>query len=98
MRRMLSAAVAKLLKLQPLRHGLPILGGRIIPFFAFTALQRNNFPGHKNNSYFLRTENQKLIAGSSNPGLLFPQISAEVSSAFAGVGARATQSSTARFR
>jgi hypothetical protein len=81
MRRMLSAAAAKLLQLQPLRHGLTILGGRIIPFFALTALQRNNLPGHKNNSYFLRTENQKLIAGSSNPALLFPPISAKLSSA-----------------
>ena len=67
-RRMLPATVAKLLKLQPLRHGLPVLGGRIIPFLALTALQRNDFPGHKNNSYFLRTDNQKLIADSSNPG------------------------------
>ena len=81
MRRMLSAAVAKLLKLQPLRHGLSILGGRIIPFFALTALQRNNFPRHKNNSYRLRTKNWKLIAGSSDPGLLFPQISAKLRSA-----------------
>ena len=47
MRRMLSAAVAKLLQFQPFRHGLPILGSRIIPFFALTALQRNNLSGHK---------------------------------------------------
>jgi hypothetical protein len=47
MRRMLPAAVAKLLKLQPLRHGLPILGGRIIPLLALTALQRNNLSRHK---------------------------------------------------
>jgi hypothetical protein len=38
MRRMLPATVAKLLKLQPLRRRLPILGRRIIPLFAITAL------------------------------------------------------------
>jgi hypothetical protein len=48
MRRMLPAAVAEFFQLQPLRHSLPILGSRIIPFFALTALQRNNFAWHKN--------------------------------------------------
>jgi hypothetical protein len=38
MRRMLAAAVAELFQLQPLRHGLPVLGGRVIPLFAITAL------------------------------------------------------------
>jgi hypothetical protein len=47
MRRMLPAAVAEFLQFQPLRHGLPILGGRIIPFLALTALQRNDFSRHK---------------------------------------------------
>jgi hypothetical protein len=46
MRRMLAAAIAKFLQFQPLRHGLPILGGGIIPFFALTALQRNDFSRH----------------------------------------------------
>jgi hypothetical protein len=46
----LAATVAKLLKLQPFRRRLPVLGGRIIPLFAITALQRNNFSGHKNSS------------------------------------------------
>jgi hypothetical protein len=47
MRRMLPAAVAEFLQFQPLRHGLPILGRRIISFLALTALQRNNFSWHK---------------------------------------------------
>src|SRR5580700_986172 len=47
MRRMLPAVVAEFLQLQPLRHSLPILGGRIIPFLALTALQRNNLSRHK---------------------------------------------------
>jgi hypothetical protein len=47
MRRMLAADAAEFLQLQPLRHGLPVLGGRIVPLFAITALQRNNFSGHK---------------------------------------------------
>jgi hypothetical protein len=37
-RRVLAAAVAKLLELQPLRRRLPILGRRIVPLFAVTAL------------------------------------------------------------
>ena len=46
MRRMLAATVAELFELQPLRRRLPVLGGRIIPLFAITALQRNNLSGH----------------------------------------------------
>src|SRR5271166_3185469 len=46
MRRMLAATAAELLQLQPFRHRLPVLGGRIIPLFAITALQRNNLSGH----------------------------------------------------
>jgi hypothetical protein len=43
----LAAAAAKLLELQSLRRRLPVLGGRIIPLFAITALQRNNLSGHR---------------------------------------------------
>jgi hypothetical protein len=50
MRRMLAATAAEFLELQPLRGRLPVLGGRIIPLFAITALQRNNLSGHKNSS------------------------------------------------
>ena len=46
MRRMLPAAPAKLLQLQPVRRCLPVLGLRVISLFAFTALQRNNLSGH----------------------------------------------------
>jgi hypothetical protein len=38
MRRVLAATAAEFLEFQPLRRGLPILGGRIIPLFAITAL------------------------------------------------------------
>ena len=47
MRRVLAADAAELLQLQPLRHSLPILGGRIVPLFAIAALQRNDLSGHK---------------------------------------------------
>jgi hypothetical protein len=50
MRRVLAATIAELLELQPFRRRLPVLGRRIIPLFAITALQRNNFSGHENNS------------------------------------------------
>jgi hypothetical protein len=43
----LAAALAKLLELKPSRGGLLVLGGRVIPLFAITALQRNYF-SHKN--------------------------------------------------
>jgi hypothetical protein len=46
MRRVLAATVAKFLELQPFRRRFPVLGGRIIPLFAITALQRNNLSGH----------------------------------------------------
>jgi hypothetical protein len=52
-RRVLAAAAAELLELQPFRRRFPVLGGRIIPLFAITALQRNNFSGHKHNSWLL---------------------------------------------
>jgi hypothetical protein len=47
MRRMLAATAAEFLELQPFRRRLPVLGRRIIPLFAITALQRNNFSGHR---------------------------------------------------
>jgi hypothetical protein len=53
MRRMFPAAVAEFFQLQPLRHGLSVLGGRIIPFLALTALQRNNLSRHKTCSWLL---------------------------------------------
>jgi len=37
-RRVLAAAVAEFFELQPFRRRLPVLGGRIIPLFAITAL------------------------------------------------------------
>src|SRR6266571_554702 len=43
---MLPATCAELLQLQPIRLGLPVLGRRIVPLFAVTALHRNNFSGH----------------------------------------------------
>jgi hypothetical protein len=46
-RRVLAATVAELLQLQPLRHRLPVFGGGIITFLAFTALQCNDFSGHE---------------------------------------------------
>jgi hypothetical protein len=49
-RRMLAATAAELLQLQPFRHRLPVLGLRIIPLFAITALQRNDLSGHENSS------------------------------------------------
>jgi len=42
---MLAATAAEFLELQPFRRRLPVLGRRIIPLFAITALQRNNFSG-----------------------------------------------------
>jgi hypothetical protein len=47
MRRVLAADAAELFQLQALRHGLPVLGGRIVPLFAITALQGNDLSGHK---------------------------------------------------
>jgi hypothetical protein len=38
MRRMLAATAAEFLELQPFRRRLTVLGGRIIPLFAITAL------------------------------------------------------------
>jgi hypothetical protein len=49
-RRVLAATAAEFLELKPLCRRLPVLGGRIIPLFAITALQRNNLSGHENSS------------------------------------------------
>jgi hypothetical protein len=54
MRRVLAAAPAKLLQLQPVRLGFPVLGGRVIPLFAITALQRNDLSGHRSLLNFWR--------------------------------------------
>jgi hypothetical protein len=59
MRRMLAADAAEFLQLQPLCHSLAILGGRIVPLFAITALHRDNFSGHK-----------QLLASGSKPNLV----------------------------
>jgi hypothetical protein len=53
MRRMLPATLAEFLQLQPIRSGLPVLRGRIIPLFTITALDRNNFSGHEKSSWLL---------------------------------------------
>ena len=42
----LTATSAEFLELQPFRHRLAVLGLRIIPLFAVTALHRNDFSGH----------------------------------------------------
>ena len=47
MRRMLPASKTELLELQALRGGLTVLGGRIIPLFAVSALQVDDFSGHR---------------------------------------------------
>src|SRR5205814_38943 len=44
----LAASAAELLQFQPLRHCLPVLGGRIVSLFAIAALQCNDLSGHKN--------------------------------------------------
>jgi hypothetical protein len=49
-RRVLAATAAEFLEFQPFCRRLPVLGGRIIPLFAITALQRNNLSGHENRS------------------------------------------------
>ena len=49
-RRMLATTAAELLQFQPVWGRLPVLGLRIIPFLALTALQRNDLSGHENSS------------------------------------------------
>ena len=60
MRRVLAAPAAELLQLQPIRSRLPVLRRRIIPLFAITALQRNNFSGHNNPAPSFLAQNQRL--------------------------------------
>ncbi len=43
---MLAAPVAELLQFQTIRRRFAVLRFRIIPLFAITTLQRNNFSGH----------------------------------------------------
>ena len=50
MRRMLAAPAAELAQFQPVGLRLTVLGRRIIPLFAITALQRNDLTGHENSS------------------------------------------------
>ena len=45
-RRMLATTAAELLQFQPVRSRLPVLGLRVIPLFALTALHRNDLSGH----------------------------------------------------
>jgi hypothetical protein len=47
---MLAATIAELAQFDPLGCCLPVLGLRIIAFFAITALQRNDLSGHKPSS------------------------------------------------
>jgi hypothetical protein len=49
-RRVLAAPAAKFLQLQPVRRRLAVLGGRVVPLLALTALQRNDLSGHENSS------------------------------------------------
>jgi hypothetical protein len=44
---MLAATITEFFEFQPLCRRFPVLGRRIIPLFAITALQRNNLSGHK---------------------------------------------------
>src|SRR5436190_1115155 len=47
MRRMLTTPPAELFQLNPVRRRLAVLGCRIVPLFAITALHRNDLSGHK---------------------------------------------------
>jgi hypothetical protein len=61
---MLPATLAEFLHLQPVWSGFPVLGRRVIAFFAITALQRNDFSGHCSLPLF-------MWSGHSCPLLLF---------------------------
>ena len=50
MQRVLAAPAAELLQLQTVRSRFAVLGRRIVPLFAITALQRNDLSGHFNRS------------------------------------------------
>jgi hypothetical protein len=43
---MLPAPPAEFAQFQPVRLGLAVLGSRIVPVFAITALHGNDFSGH----------------------------------------------------
>src|SRR3989442_3588236 len=86
MRRVLPATPAEFLDLQPIRSGFPVLGGRIIPLFAITALQRNDLSGHSAPSFFLCGAGPlppEKICGASLPldgrGGSFPQLYCTIS-------------------
>src|SRR3989442_3633213 len=68
MRRMLPAPPAEFLQLQAVRSRFPVLGSRIVPLFAITALQRNDLSGHSAPSFFLcgagALAREKLCGGS----------------------------------
>ena len=46
MRRVLAATAAELLEFQPLGRRFAVLGRRVVPLFAITALQRDDLSGH----------------------------------------------------
>ena len=46
MRCVLAAALTKFAELQPVRRGLTVLGGGVIPLFAHRALHGHDFSGH----------------------------------------------------
>jgi hypothetical protein len=69
----LAATVTELLEFQPFRRRLPVLGGRIIPLFAITALQRNNLSGHCSLLKFNaegRIQNEELLSTPTQMFLL----------------------------
>jgi hypothetical protein len=49
----LTATAAEFLEFQPFGRRFAVLRCRIVPLFAITALQRDNFSGHKNSSWLL---------------------------------------------
>src|SRR5437899_12490083 len=53
MRRVLPETPSEFLQLQAIRSRFPVLGSRIVPLFAITALQRNDLSGHSAPSFFL---------------------------------------------
>jgi hypothetical protein len=57
---MLPATAAKLLLLQPLGHRFAVLGRRIVPLFAITALHRNNFSGHCSTPVSMQNEELRM--------------------------------------
>ncbi len=66
-RRVLAADAAELFQLKALRHRLPVLGRRIVPLFAISALQRDDLSGHKQLLAFSSIPNVSLEAGRFRP-------------------------------